>query len=157
MKKLLPALFLAPLLAAAAALAAPPAQDPALPEQIPWAGDVITAFKVADLEASVAWYRRVLGCEVKLDLLEMGWCELSTPAEHSLIGLGQAEPDEELHGSGDASLSFGVRDIEAVRARLRAAGAKTGEVVEIPQTVKLLDFEDPDGNRLMLHQSLSAE
>ena len=59
--------------------------------------------------------------------------------------------------SGGAKLSFGVIDVEAARARLRSHGVPTGEIVELPELVKLLEFTDPDGNRLMFHQDLRSD
>lgn len=132
-----------------------PASATSPASRIQWADDVITAFKVRDVKASVRWYRDVLGCELALDLSKIGWCELTTPIDGALIGLGQPEPGKEPEPSGGASFSFGVRDVEAARRVLEAKGVET-ELIEIPEVVKLLEFCDPDGNRLMFHQPIKG-
>ena len=52
--------------------------------------------------------------------------------------------------------SAGVKDIAAARSVLEARGVEfDGETAEIPGLVKLASFRDPDGNALMLAESLS--
>ena len=126
--------------------------DKASPPESPWSGEVISALEVTDLDRSVKWYQDVFGFEIILDLREMGWVELSTPVKGSMIGLGTPQPDEKARTNGGSKISFGVRDIEAVRKRLATKGIKVPEIVDIPDTVRLLEFSDPDGNTLMLHQ-----
>ena len=122
---------------------------------IEWSGDVLTAIQVSDLEKSATWYQRVFGFEVTFDLRTMGWMELSTPSKDASIGLGTPEPGKELQTNGGSKMSFGVKDLNAVRERLLKLGVEVPEVQVIPDTVKLLEFKDPDGNQLMLHQSLA--
>ena len=124
---------------------------------IAWDGTVIQVLRVTDLEKSVRWYREVLGCELSLDLSEIGFCEMTTPVRGTLIGLSQTKEGEKWRGNGDSKISFGVVDIEAAQARLKRFGATDQDVVLIPETVKLLDFADPDGNNLMLHQAVTAK
>jgi len=124
---------------------------------IAFTGDVITSFEVKDVKASAKWYAEVLGCEIYFDLSEMGWCEITTPVSKSLIGLGTPEEGEPVEPSGGAKLSLGVKDVDAALARLKAHGVTTSEIVELPGLVRLLEFRDPDGNRLMFHQDLRAE
>jgi predicted enzyme related to lactoylglutathione lyase len=124
---------------------------------IEWDKTLIFAFEVPDVRKAAEWYERTLGCERVLDLADMGWIEVSTPVEGALIGLGTPKPGMEVQSNGGSALSFGVKDAVSVRAELAQRGAKVGEIMEIPETVKLLEFEDPWGNHLMLHQSLMHE
>ena len=141
--------------ALAAALALSRDQDPQQREA-PFAflPDTIYALQVKDVEASVQWYREVLGFELVLDLSQMGWCELTTPTDDALLGLGAPKPGEEPETNGGSSLSFGAEDIEDAVVALRKRGVEVGEIIEIPGIVKLVKFSDPDGNSLMLHQPL---
>ena len=116
--------------------------------------ETITALEVKDLKASVAWYRANLGFGVHIDLSEMGWVELSTPTEHFMVGLGAAQPGVELRTNGGSAIVFGTTDIEGARTRLLERKVEVGEVQEIPGIVRLLEFQDPDGNKLMLHQAV---
>lgn len=141
--------LLSPLIAFAFAEAdrAAPAEPP-----MKWEGSVIVALDVTDLAAAKRWYAENLGAKVYFDLSEMGWCELTTPVTNALIGLSQVAPGVAPKGRGAVTLSLGVTNIEEANAFLKARGVKLGEIEEIPETVKLLRFEDGDGNLLMFHQ-----
>jgi predicted enzyme related to lactoylglutathione lyase len=119
---------------------------------IRWEGSVIAARVVKDLEASLRWYQDVLGCEIAFDLRQGGWVELTTPVKGTLIGLQQAEPKQEAISAGDTTLMLGTTDIAGAETWLKSQRVKTEPIVEIPQTVKLMTFFDPDGHRLQLHQ-----
>lgn len=147
----------ASLIAFTTAFVAQDPQEAAARPAIAFTGDLITSFEVKDVKVSSKWYREVLGCDMFLDLSEMGWCEVTTPVSKALIGLGHPEEGEAVKPSGGARLSFGVADVEAALSRLKAHGVETGEIVEMPGLVKLLEFSDPDGNRLMFHEDLQSE
>ena len=56
-------------------------------------------------------------------------------------------------GPGGATLTFGVKDIEAAKAELVAKGVRLdGDINDIPGLVRLLTFYDPDDNALMFYQ-----
>ncbi len=111
----------------------------------------IVAFPVRDLAASKAWYERVLGAKVVYEVPEQRWCEISTPAQGTLIGLH--EQAGATAGPANA-LGMGVVDMAAARAHLVANGVKLEQdVFEIPGIVKLLYFLDPDGNRMWFYAS----
>ena len=42
-------------------------------------GGLTCALGVRDMDASLAWYRDILGMELVYRLDEMGWCELASP------------------------------------------------------------------------------
>ena len=70
------------------------------------------------------------------------------------IGLGEPESDEAPRNNGGSSIVFEVEDVEAARALLVERKVKVGEITVIPETVKLLELNDPWGNRLMLSESM---
>lgn len=116
-------------------------------------GTITLSSSVKDLDASIAWFRDILGFEEVFKVAEAGWAEVSTPAEGVSIGLDQTDADVE--GSGGSVPVFGVVDIDAARAELEAKGVEfAGDTVELPGMVKLATFFDPDGNRYMFAQSL---
>ena len=116
-------------------------------------GTITLSSSVKDLEASIAWFKDVLGLEEVFKVAEAGWAEVSTPAEGVSIGLD--ETDADVEGSGGSVPVFGVVDIDAARAELEAKGVEfAGDTVELPGMVKLATFFDPDGNRYMFAQSL---
>src|SRR6218665_1642761 len=108
---------------------------------------------VTDLGRSIAWYQDVLGFTLLYRMEEIAWCELSTGVERVNVGLGVRET---AGGTGGATLTFGVTDIDAAKAALDAAGIpQDGPIQDIPGMVRLLTFFDPDDNALMFYQDLS--
>jgi len=117
-------------------------------------GALTCAMECSDLDKSVAWYQENLGFKLIYKLDDMGWCELHTSVEKVSIGLSQVEKPEVR---GGATLTFGVKDIDAARSALESGGVRfDGDTVTIPDMVRLATFYDPDGNKLMLYQALSA-
>ena len=116
-------------------------------------GTITLSSSVKDLEASIAWFKDVLGFEELFKVAEAGWAEVSTPAQGVSIGLDQSDAD--AGGGGGSVPVFGVEDIDAARAELEDKGVEfAGDTVELPGMVKLATFFDPDGNRYMFAQSL---
>ncbi|MDE0444809.1 MAG: VOC family protein [Gammaproteobacteria bacterium] len=116
-------------------------------------GTITLSSSVKDLDASIAWFKDILGFEEEFKVAEAGWAEVSSPVEGVSIGLDQTDAD--MEGSGGSVPVFGVVDIDAARAELEAKGVEfAGDTVELPGMVKLATFFDPDGNRYMFAQSL---
>jgi catechol 2,3-dioxygenase-like lactoylglutathione lyase family enzyme len=112
----------------------------------------VVSVNVSDYDRSLAWYRDVLGFEVDYELSDYGWCELRTPFGFT-IGLGQTEDVT----PGTVVPTFGVHDIDAAIAHLRAHDVKVEDWHEIPEMVRLSTFWDPDGTSWMLAQSLDVK
>jgi catechol 2,3-dioxygenase-like lactoylglutathione lyase family enzyme len=120
---------------------------------IDYDGGLTCAMGVKSLDASIPWYRDVLGFELLYRMEDMAWCELKTGVERVNIGLSEVE---DAGGKGGATLTFGVTDIEAAKAALDAAGIRQdGPIQDIPDMVRLLTFYDPSDNALMFYQDLS--
>ena len=115
-------------------------------------GGLTVAYDVSDCAKSIAWYQDVFGFKLQYHLEEMGWCEMESHIPRVSVGLSQVESPR----VGGPTLTWGVTDIEAARAELEGKGVMfDGETRVIPEMVKLAVFFDPDGNTLMLYQSLS--
>ncbi|MDF1799978.1 MAG: VOC family protein [Planctomycetota bacterium] len=118
-------------------------------------GGLTCSLQCSDLDASLSWYQDVLGFEVQYKLDEMAWAEMVSPVKRVNLGLGQVE---EVQTKGGATLTWGVQDIEAARAKLEAQDVRfDGETRTIPGMVSLATFFDPDGNQHMLYQDLQTE
>ena len=116
--------------------------------------EITIAMSVSDLNASIEWYTQALGFELLYTLDDIGWSELKSPVPGVNIGLSQVE-DVKL---GGPTPTFGVVDIKKARSSLESQGVKfDGETMVIPEMVKLATFFDPDGNSLMLSESLCQE
>jgi catechol 2,3-dioxygenase-like lactoylglutathione lyase family enzyme len=117
--------------------------------------ELTLAVTVNDFKKACDWYTSVLGLPPVYTLDDMGWGEFTSPVAGVTIGLGTPQPGGTVARDGGATITFGVTDIEAVRAELEGKGVPfDGPTTEIPGMVKLATFRDPDGNAFMLAESL---
>ena len=117
---------------------------------ITYDGGLTCALGVSDLNQAIGWYRDVLGFELLYRRDDIGWCELTTGVDKVNVGLSERRDGG---GSGGATLTFGVTDIEVAKADLDAQGVRQdADIMEIPGLVRLLTFFDPDDNALMFYQ-----
>jgi catechol 2,3-dioxygenase-like lactoylglutathione lyase family enzyme len=114
--------------------------------------NLVIAVNVSDYDRSLSWYRDVLGFEVSYELAEYGWCELTTPFGPS-IGIGQTETVT----AGNITPTFGVVDIDAAIAHLRAHDVEVEDWHQVGEMVRLSTFYDPDGTPWMLSQTLDQK
>jgi CreA protein len=110
--------------------------------------------RVTNLARALDWYANVLDFSVIHHVPENGWAELQTPVENVRVGLTEVENMPPV--GGGAVLTFNVRDVDAARAWLKARNDVRfdGETCTIEGWVRLATLYDPDGNVLMLAQSL---
>lgn len=116
--------------------------------------ELTASMAVTDLDRSIAWYRDVLGFQLLYRAEEIGWCELTTHMPGVNVGLSE---NREVAQGGGATNVWSVSDIDAAKAHMDSHGVRQdGEIQTIPGLVRLLTFFDPDGNAMMLAQSLQA-
>lgn len=115
-------------------------------------GGLTLAFQVKNRKATVDWYKKNLGWDLLYDVAEIGWCEVATHIKGVNVGFSEVEDPKP---NGSLVPTFGVKDIEAARAKLESNKVRfDGPTREYPGMVRLATFYDPDGNPLMLFQSL---
>ena len=118
-------------------------------------GGVTCYVRVTDLDRSIRWYRETLGLEMLFKVDSIGWCEMKSPVEKLTFGLLKSE---KVEAGGGATIVLGVRDADAARRTLEAAGARfQGATIVHEGYVKLVPFFDPDGNLFTLSQSLEPK
>jgi predicted enzyme related to lactoylglutathione lyase len=116
--------------------------------------EVTASMGVTDMDRSIKWYREVLGFELLYRADEIGWCEMKTHMVGVNVGLSQ---NQDVPQGGGATNVWSVVDIDLAKAHLDSHGVRQdGDIQHIPDLVKLLTFYDPDGNAMMLAQSLQA-
>lgn len=109
------------------------------------------AVGVTDMLAAQAFYRDTLGLAVIFE--SEGWSEYET-GNMALAVVDISDENDELAGAGwkNALVALAVEDAAKTFAELQAKGVKTiGETSEYTPCYMAM-FEDPFGNRLMLHQ-----
>jgi CreA protein len=123
-------------------------------ERIGYEGGLHCDLRVTDLPRALDWYTGVLGFTVIHHVPEAGWAELQTPVDDVRVGLTAIEKIPAP--GGGAVLTFNVRDIGAARRYLESRDDVRfdGETCTIEGWVRLATVFDPDGNTLMLAESL---
>ncbi len=113
-------------------------------------GLAFTMYPVSDLPRSVAFYTDVLG--LKKGTIEAPfWVEFDIAG--STFGIGNFE---QVGTPGTAtSLALEVNDLSTFRTMLAARGIACTEPFETP-ICWISIVEDPDGNKIVLHQAKSA-
>jgi glyoxylase I family protein len=116
------------------------------------------AITVKDIDASIAWYKSMLGFSVNRirDIPERGmriaFLEAGGHAMLELFGFSDSQPTKEgpilrPEETGIKHLSFFVEDLDATYQRLRAAG-----ITFTTATSTRAVFQDPDGIVLELRR-----
>lgn len=106
---------------------------------------------VQDMGSQLAFYRSVLGLEVKepsgaKDLSEMHWVDPET----GVCSLALHGGSQYRSGPDAPKMVFGVSDSEAARARLLASGAPMGAIRSRTPGILVSDENDPAGNTLSI-------
>jgi catechol 2,3-dioxygenase-like lactoylglutathione lyase family enzyme len=119
---------------------------------------------VDDVDAAIAFYTGQLGFSLVMHpappfaMLSRGNLRLALSAPNPQGGGGQAMPDGTLPRPGGWNrFAVEVEDIEAVVARLRAAGVRFRNDIVTGVGGKQILLDDPSGNPVELFQPLRAE
>lgn len=112
---------------------------------------------VSDLNRSVAFYRNLLGMEVREEK-DGAECTLGDVT----LALRQAHVDTRLHHhppmvAGSCRLGLAVDDVDAVCARLTAAGLCCLSGPETEEGMRVALCEDPDGVNLTVASPANTE
>jgi catechol 2,3-dioxygenase-like lactoylglutathione lyase family enzyme len=107
-------------------------------------------YRVSDLDRARDFYVRLFGFQELYHDEDDRWLRMARGEVELHLAEGEGVGDPE----GEAIVTLDVDDVKAEATRLRDAGAEVGTVLEIPNTIRLLDVYDPDGNRLQLSQDV---
>jgi catechol 2,3-dioxygenase-like lactoylglutathione lyase family enzyme len=127
-----------------------------------------TFITVHDQEVALAFYRDVLGLEVRADVPLEGfrWLTVGAPGQDGVeivleapeMGRGEAAPEiRAMLAKGNlAGAMFAVDDLDATFERVRASGADImQEPTDMFYGVRDCAFRDPSGNHLRVSQQPS--
>lgn len=110
-----------------------------------------TMFEVVDPPRARAFYEDTLGLTRGLASPDGTWTEYDLPGGGCLALFRHPAPDHTPRPGG-AAIALEVRDLDAVRARLAAAGVQfVGGVIKGPHC-RMANLHDSEGNMIILHQ-----
>jgi predicted enzyme related to lactoylglutathione lyase len=110
-----------------------------------------TLFAVDDASRARAFYEDVLGLTRGLSSPDGTWTEYDLPGG-GCLALFRHPNQAHRAPPGGASIAFEVRDLDALDARLKAAGvAYRGERVHGPHC-RMSNIRDTEGNAIILHE-----
>jgi predicted enzyme related to lactoylglutathione lyase len=107
-------------------------------------GVYATVYYVDDWDASVSFYRDVLG--LKALHVERGWAEFAVGKSGTLA------IQERTPGHPGVEVSLLVGDLEKTLAELEAGGARVVERIRRQDFGALATVADPNGNRIGLYE-----
>ena len=117
-------------------------------------GRLVCSLGVKDHKAAAEWYAGKLGCSVEFQSDDAGMSFMKTPVENVYLDLSQVETPGV---GGNATMVWGVADADAARKTLEEQGVRfDGATREFGGMVRLATFFDPDGNTMMVYQSLGS-
>ena len=110
--------------------------------------------KVSDLARAIAFYRDVLGFEVRADT-EFGegfrWIEVAPAGAYTVIALVPPMGEDDRQPGGKAPFGFDTPDLEAAMAEFSSRGLEFEDAMGGEGPVPpMAHFRDPDGNRILL-------
>ncbi|HWB13066.1 MAG TPA: VOC family protein [Pirellulales bacterium] len=113
-------------------------------------------FKARAPKSLAAWYRETLGLPIQTDQV-YGSFKSEEPGEETVWST--FPPDTEYFGAGSVScmVNYRVRNLDAMLAQLRAAGAVVDERVEEYDNGRFGWATDPEGNRFELWEPKRTE
>jgi len=106
-------------------------------------------YQVSDLDAACRFYVERLGFAERYRDEEDRWARL----ELGGVELSLTEDPNVVMGEG-IMFTADVANLKDEAERLRAAGVDVSTVIEIPGSMRLVDIEDPDGNRIQLTEEI---
>jgi predicted enzyme related to lactoylglutathione lyase len=106
-------------------------------------------YRVSDLDAACRFYVKRLGFVERYRDDEDRWARL----ELNGVELSLTEDPDADTGEG-VMFTADVPNLKDEAERLRAAGVDVSTVIEIPGSMRLVDIQDPDGNRIQLTEEV---
>jgi catechol 2,3-dioxygenase-like lactoylglutathione lyase family enzyme len=116
----------------------------------------VVYYYVSDIDRALAFYRDKLGLKPKMVKLNVPnpWAEFDTGGTTLALEEVRTRKPSQRPPWGGAVVSFQVREIETAKADLETKGIRFLSGVRDFGQVKIVQFQDPDGNLLELHQRI---
>lgn len=112
---------------------------------------------VKDMKEAIKFYTEVVGLKMCEYDEEYGWAELSGPNGY-LLGIAAESKECGQTAGTNAVVTIEVDDIEKASLEFTKKEVRfLDEIMEVPGHVKLRTFQDRDGNRMQLVQTLAKK
>ncbi|MHA2175768.1 MAG: VOC family protein [Candidatus Hodarchaeales archaeon] len=108
---------------------------------------VYTTHTIKNYEISKKFYEEILEFPVNLEIPMAGWYEFRLPVKGALLGLSQYREDSGEFKPSD-SLNISITDVEKAKASLESKGISTSDIIDYPDMVSMISFQDPDKNNI---------
>jgi predicted enzyme related to lactoylglutathione lyase len=125
------------------------------------AASATVRYQVTDVERAIAFYTRVLDFEVEMKA-GSAFAMVSRGALRLILGGpgssgARPMPDGRRQEPGGWNrIVLYVNDLDGEIARVKAAGARLRNTIEVGPGGSQIQIEDPDGNPVELHQSATG-
>ena len=114
----------------------------------------------SDLKMAKKFYAETLGLFIGDFKEQYSWMELGTQNNKKLMGVAGSSDNgiSPIKPGQNAIITFTVEDIISAKEHLEKQGVVfVGDIIEIPNEVKMALFLDPDGNKLQLVETLDLD
>jgi len=110
---------------------------------------------VVDQDRALAFYRDVLGFEVRVDapLPQTGGRWIMLAPTGSAVSISLVVADDSTPAGVETGIRFEATDAGQTHQLLRERGAEVGEVLRWPGVPAMFAAHDPDGNRFEVVES----
>jgi hypothetical protein len=112
--------------------------------------DIAAVVATRDFPSALSWYGGLIGRDPDLVPVE-------NVAEWQITDTAWLQVIEDPARAGRSAVRFGVDDLDAQIAELNASGITSGDVMVVPDMVKVVDVADLDGNEVSFVQDLRPE
>jgi hypothetical protein len=103
--------------------------------------DIAAVVATRDFASARTWYRGLIGRDPDVEPID-------NVAEWQITATAWLQVAEDPVRAGRTAVRFGVDNLDAQIAELKAVGIAPGEPVVIADMVKVVDVADPDGNEV---------
>jgi predicted enzyme related to lactoylglutathione lyase len=108
---------------------------------------IYTTHPIKNYKISKKFYEEVLEFPVNLEIPMAGWYEFQLPVKGTFLGLSQYRKETGEFKPAN-SLNVSISNIEKAKASLESKGVSTSDIIDYPDMVSMISFEDPDKNNI---------
>ena len=117
-----------------------------MPEKL---NDIAAVVATRDFASARSWYSGLIGRGPDLEPID-------NVAEWQITATAWLQVVEDPERAGRTAVRFGVDNLDTQIAEMNAAGITPGELMVVPDMVKVVDVADLDGNEVSFVQDISA-